>query len=100
MSLGQLGYAETRAQVHDAPQHVNEEVPLADHRLQRAQLPGRVPQPGRAHPVQGQDHDDPAVQRVLTPLLAPELHGRVHVVAALRRGEDHGDAARDPCGVL
>ena len=42
--------------------------------------------------VREQRDEHPAVQRVAAPLLAAELHGRLHLVAAVRRREGNRDA--------
>ncbi|XP_061664702.1 protein phosphatase 3 catalytic subunit alpha isoform X2 [Syngnathoides biaculeatus] len=47
--------------------------------------------PGRAE-VRKQRDEHPTVQLLASPLLAPQLHGRLHLVAALRRREGDGNA--------
>lgn len=42
--------------IYDASQDTDEEIPVGDHDLQRAELPGCVPQSRRRDQVQEQEH--------------------------------------------
>lgn len=50
--------------------------------------------PGSSFKVREQRDEHQAVQLFATSVLAAELHGRVHVVSALRGGEGHRDVGQ------
>lgn len=47
---------------------------------------------GSSTEIRKQRNEHPPVQLLAAPLLAAQLHGRIHVVVALRRREGHRDA--------
>ncbi len=59
-----------------------------DH-LQRPQLPRRLQQQSRGPQIREQRYEHPTIQLHSPPLLAAQFHGRVYLVFAVRRGEDH-----------
>jgi len=73
------------------PQEPDHRLPLADHHLLGAQLSRRVQQQGGGAEVREQRDEHPAIQLLAAPVLAAQLHGRVHLVATLRGREGHRD---------
>jgi hypothetical protein len=75
-------------QLPHVPQDKDDGLPVGHDDLQCAELPGRVQQQGGGAQVREQRDEHPAVQLHAAPVLAAQLHGRLHLVAALRRREE------------
>ncbi|CAF96687.1 unnamed protein product, partial [Tetraodon nigroviridis] len=74
------------------PEEPDHRLPVAHHHLLCAQLLRRLQQQSGGAEVREQRDEHPPVQLLAPPLLAAQLHGRLHLVAALRGRESDGDA--------
>ena len=73
------------------PQVSDHRLPVADHHLLGAQLPGRLQQQGRDTKVREQRDEHPSVQLFASSVLAAQLHGRVHLVPPVCGRETNRD---------
>lgn len=79
-------------QIPNVPEVTGNWLSLAHHHLLCAQLPGRVQQQGGHSQVREQCDEHSPIQLFTAPLLAAQLHGRLHLVVAFRGREGDRDA--------